>query len=42
MSDGIEEREERRQRIEQDKRENSEDRIAPEAPDEWEPERVDS
>jgi hypothetical protein len=42
MSDGREEREERRKRIEQEKRENTEDRIEPGRPDEWEPEWVDS
>lgn len=42
MSDGREEREERKLRIEQEKRENSEDRIGREDIDDWEPERVDS
>lgn len=42
MSDGREEREERRKRIEQETRESPEDRIDGEGADEWEPERVDS
>ena len=42
MSDGNEEREERRIRIEQERRENLEDRIGTEDVDEGEPERVDS
>lgn len=42
MSDGVEEREERRLRIEAEKREDREDRIHREDADEGEPERVDS
>ena len=42
MSDGREEREECEMRIEQEKRENREDRINPRDADESEPERVDS
>jgi hypothetical protein len=42
MSDGNEERYERRVRIEQERYENLEDRIHPDDIDEGEPERVDS
>jgi hypothetical protein len=42
MSDGREEREERKLRIEQEKRENPEDRIGRDDVYDWEPERVDS
>jgi hypothetical protein len=42
MSDGNEEREEGRIRIEQERRENLEDRIDADDVDEGEPERVDS
>ena len=42
MSDGREEREERKLRIEQEKKENSEDRVEPEEADGWEPERQES
>ena len=42
MSDGREEREELKVRVEQQKKENREDRIDREAPDACEPERVDS
>lgn len=42
MSDGHEEREESRIRIEQERRENLEDRIHPDDADEGEPERADS
>jgi hypothetical protein len=42
MSDGREEREEYKSRIEQEKRENRQDWAEPESPDVWEPERVDS
>lgn len=42
MSDGIEEREVQKARLEQEKRENREDEIDREDADEWTPERVDS
>jgi len=42
MSDGREEREEQRSRIDQERRENLEDRIHLDDVDEGEPERVDS
>jgi hypothetical protein len=42
MSDGREEREESKKRIEEEKRENRDDRIDEDGVDEWEPERVDS
>ena len=42
MSDGNEERQESRFRIEQERLENLEDRIHPDDVDEGEPERVDS
>ena len=42
MSDGIEEREERKARLEEEARKNPEDRLYPADPDDWEPERVDS
>jgi len=42
VSDGREEREERKVRIDQEKRENCEDQIRTDYPDEGEPERVDS
>jgi hypothetical protein len=42
MSDGREEREERKIRIEQEKRENREDQTGDNFPDEGEPERDDS
>jgi len=42
MSDGREEREEQNARIEQQKRDNREHEIERDAPDGWEPERVDS
>ena len=42
MSDGIEEREAQKLRIEEEKRNNREDFIEPEDADEGEPERVDS
>ena len=42
MSDGREERKECELRIEQEKRENREDRIECGDVDEWEPERIDS
>ncbi len=42
MSDGIEEREAQKLRIEEEKRNNREDFIEPEDEDEGEPERVDS
>jgi hypothetical protein len=42
MSDGREEREELKIRIEQEKRENRDDRIDCDDTNEWEPERVES
>jgi hypothetical protein len=42
MSDGREEREEQKRRLEQEKQENRKDSAERQAPDEWEPERVDS
>ena len=42
MSDGREEREERKKRLEQEKPEDREDLVNREEPDEWQPERVDS
>lgn len=42
MSDGREEREEQKRRLEQQKKEDREDWLEPGSPDEWEPERVDS
>lgn len=42
MSDGREEREEQKARIEQQKKENRENDIERDYPDQWEPERVDS
>jgi hypothetical protein len=42
MSDGREEREEQKKRIEQEKRENRKDWMERDRPDEWEPERADS
>ena len=42
MSDGREEREEQRSRIDQERRENLEDRLHHDDVDEGEPERVDS
>lgn len=42
MSDGREEREERKRRIAQDMSEDPEDRVNLEDPEEWKPERVDS
>ena len=43
MSDGIEEREERKARLEEEKRTNPENRVDDDdVPDGWEPERVDS
>jgi hypothetical protein len=42
MSDGREEREELKERIEQEKRENRGELIDHDDADEWEPERVDS
>ena len=42
MSDGREEREEQKTRVEQQKRENRDNELEREIPDGWEPERVDS
>ena len=42
MSDGIEEREERKARLEEEKRTNPENRVDDDVPDDWEHERVDS
>jgi hypothetical protein len=42
MPDGVEEREERRVRLEQEKPEDRDDRIDLADPDGWEPERDDS
>ena len=42
MPDGVEEREERRARLEQEKPEDRDDQIDLTDPDGWEPERVDS
>jgi hypothetical protein len=42
MSDGHEEREERAKRLEREKKQDLEDRIVRDNPDESEPERVDS
>ena len=42
MSDGREEREERKRRIELEKPEDRENEISQEDPDEWQPERADS
>jgi hypothetical protein len=42
MSDGREEREEYKRRVEQEKQENREDWAEPQSPDQWEPERDDS
>ena len=42
MSDGIEEREQRKARLEEEAGKNPEDRIDHAGPDDWEPERVDS
>jgi hypothetical protein len=42
MSDGQEEREGLERRIEQEKRENRQDRIEFSDPDDWQPEQVDS
>ena len=42
MSDGIEEREEGKARLEEEKRTNPENRVDDDVPDDWEPERVDS
>jgi hypothetical protein len=42
MSDGIEEREERKARLEEEKRSNPENRVDDDDHEEWEPERVDS
>ncbi|MCX6609161.1 MAG: hypothetical protein NTV52_36970 [Acidobacteria bacterium] len=42
MSDGIEEREERKARLEEEKRSNPENRVDEDDHEEWEPERVDS
>jgi hypothetical protein len=42
MSDGREEREERKARIEEERRENREDQVRDDCADDWEPEPVDS
>jgi len=42
MSDGREEREESKIRIEQEKQKDRGDRIEPDDAEEWQPERVDS
>jgi len=42
MSDGIEEREQRKARLEEEARKNPADRVDHADPDDWEPERVDS